>query len=226
MARPIDTARRAALLTRALEVLRTRGAGRTTMSELATALGVKRPTLYFYFPDLSAVLLAAVEDTYRGYAVHIGARLRSIDHPIVALGELARATVEYQHERRELVILLFQLWAAGNTDPEVLLARSRAAGDVLRADLVASVRAGIARGVVAPCDPERIVDLVLTVLDGTIVQSITRQGSATATIDELWRRVLAPLVIARRSATEPARPRPPRKRARPPSPRPPTRGTS
>jgi len=206
MARPIDTARRSALLAQALEVLRARGPGRTTMSELATALGVKRPTLYFYFRDLSALLLAAVEDVYRGYAMHVGARLASIDHPIVALGELARATVEYQRERRELVILLFQLWAAGDTDPEVLLARSRAVGEVLRADLVASLRAGVERGVVAPCDPERIVDLVLTVLDGTIVQSITRLGSdgaATATIDELWRQVLAPLVVA-----------PPRKPAR------------
>src|SRR5512147_1533991 len=118
MARPVDTARRSALLARALEVLRARGPGRTTMSELASALGVKRPTLYFYFRDLSALLLAAVEDVYRAYAVHVAGRLATIDHPIVALGELARATVEYQRERRELVILLFQLWAAGNTDPE------------------------------------------------------------------------------------------------------------
>jgi AcrR family transcriptional regulator len=117
MARRFDAARRTALVTQALEVLRVRGVGRTTMSELATALGVKRPTLYFYFRDLSGLLLAAVEEVYRGYAAHIAARLATIDHPIVALGELARATVAYQRERRDLVILLFQLWAAGDTDP-------------------------------------------------------------------------------------------------------------
>src|SRR5690349_5278457 len=114
MPRTLDLARRSELLAHALDVLRARGPGRTTMSELAAALGVKRPTLYFYFRDLSALLLAAVEDVYRAYAVHIGARLAGIEHPIVALGELARATVDYQRERRELVILLFQLWAAGN----------------------------------------------------------------------------------------------------------------
>lgn len=202
-------------MARALEVLRARGPGRTTMSELAAALGMKRPTLYFYFRDLSALLLAAVEDVYRAYAVHIGGRLAAIEHPIVALGELARATVEYQRERRELVILLFQLWAAGNVDPEVLLARSRAAGELLRAELVVRVRAGIERGVVAPCEPERVVDLVLTVLDGTIVQSITRVGVASDTVDELWRRVLAPLVVE---------PSPPRRRPR--ARRAPTRGTA
>lgn len=212
MARRFDAARRSRLVTEALEVLRARGVGRTTMSELAAALGVKRPTLYFYFRDLSGLLLAAVEEVYRGYATHVAGRLASIDHPIEALGELARATVAFQRERRDLVLLLFQLWAAGDTDPEVLLARSRAAGAILRADLVARLRAGIDRGEVAPCDPEAIVDLVLTVLDGTIVQSITRTGNDTATVDELWRRVLAPLIVAPRPRARAPQPRRPRRR--------------
>lgn len=202
---------------RALEVLRVRGAGRTTMSELAKALGVKRPTLYFYFRDLSGLLVAALEEVYRGYALEVGARLATVEHPLLALAELARATVEYQQERRELVILLFQLWAAGGTDPEVLLARSRAAGEVLRADLVARVRNGIERGVVAPCDPERIVDLVLTVLDGTIVQSVTRSGGAAQAVDELCRRVLSPLIASPptgKSARSRTRSRPPRRAPR------------
>lgn len=207
MARTFDAARRSALVAQTLELLRTRRPGRLTMSELASALGVKRPTLYFYFRDLSGLLLAAVEDVYRAYAVHITARLAPIDHPIEALGELARATVEYQRERRDLVILLFQLWAAGDTDPELLLARSRAAGQVLRADLVSRLRAGIERGVVAPCDPERTVDLVLTVLDGTVVAAVTGSGAPVVAVEELWRQVLAPLIVnpARRRARRPTR---------------------
>lgn len=195
MARTFDAARRSALVAQTLELLRQRRVGRLTMSELATALGVKRPTLYFYFRDLSGLLLAAVEDLYRAYAVHIAGRLAPIEHPVEALGELARATVEYQRERRDLVILLFQLWAAGDTDPELLLARSRAAGQVLRVDLVARLRAGVERGVVTPCDPERVVDLVLTVLDGTIVAAVTGSGAPAVAIDELWRQVLAPMIV-------------------------------
>jgi TetR/AcrR family transcriptional regulator len=209
MARTFDAARRTALVAQTLELMRTRGLGRLTMSELATALGVKRPTLYFYFRDLSGLLLAAVEEVYRAYAVHIAARLAPIDHPVEALGELARATVAYQRERRDLVILLFQLWAAGDAEPELLLARSRAAGQVLRADLVARLRAGVERGVVAPCDPERIVDLVLTVLDGTIVAAVTGSGAPAVAVEELWRQVLAPLIVpppSRRSARRPSRP--------------------
>ncbi|MEZ4404624.1 MAG: TetR/AcrR family transcriptional regulator [Kofleriaceae bacterium] len=210
MARRFDAARRSALVAQALEVFRTRGVGRITMSELATALGVKRPTLYFYFRDLSGLLLAAVEEVYRGYALHVAGRLAAIEHPILALAELARTTVRFQEERRDLVVLLFQLWAAGDADPEALLARSRAAGEILRADLVARLRGGIERGEVAACEPERVVDLVLAVLDGTIVAAVTRTGSAAATVDELWHRVLAPLVVP----PAPGRRRPARPAAR------------
>ena len=54
MPRRPDLARRAELAHAAFEVLRARGM-QTSMRELADALGVKRPTLYFYFPDLGAV---------------------------------------------------------------------------------------------------------------------------------------------------------------------------
>lgn len=197
MARTVDTQRRAELAARALEVLRTRGIGRTTMSELAEALGVKRPTLYFYFRDLTGLLHVAIEDVYRDYFTHVTARVRDIEHPVQALGELARATVEFQRGRRDLVILLFQLWAAGDAQPEELLARARAVGEPLRAELVARLRAGIERKVVARCEPERIVDLVLAVLDGTIVAEVTRGVGGAPVVEELWQRVLAPLVLDR-----------------------------
>src|SRR4029079_12839826 len=54
MARRPDLLRRTELAHAAFEVLRTRGM-QTSMRELAEALGVKRPTPYFYFPDLGAV---------------------------------------------------------------------------------------------------------------------------------------------------------------------------
>lgn len=195
MARPCDHRRRTELAARALEVMRAHGGGRMTMSGLATALGIKRPTLYFYFRDLTGLLHAALESVFRAYLEHVTARTAGIEHPIVALGELARATVEYNRGRRDLVLLLFQLWAAGDADVEELLARNRAVHEPLRAELIARVEDGIARGVVARCDPTRVVDLVLSVLDGTVVQEVTRGAAGEPVVEELWTRVLAPLVI-------------------------------
>lgn len=199
MPRTVDKERRTELARRALDVLRARGIGRTTMSELAEALGVKRPTLYFYFRDLTGLLHASIEDVYRGWLTHVTARVIGIEHPIEALGELARATVEYNRGRRDLVLLLFQLWAAGDADPEELMARSRAANDPLRAELVNRIRAGIDKKIVARCDPERIVELVLVVLDGALVHEVTRGTPGAPVVEELWERVLAPLVVERPS---------------------------
>jgi AcrR family transcriptional regulator len=195
MARPVDTERRAELARRAVEVLRARGPRRTSMSELAEALEIKRPTLYFYFRDLTQLLYAAIDQEYRGWFALVSARVAGVEHPIEALGELARATVEYNRGRRDLVLVLFQLWAAGDAEPEELLRRARAVNAPLRAELVNRLRAGIERKVVARCDPERIVDLVLAVLDGALVQEVTRGLAGTAVVDELWERVLAPLVV-------------------------------
>lgn len=198
MARPVDTERRAELARRAIEVLRERGVRRTSMSELAEALGVKRPTLYFYFQDLTALLYAAIEQEYREWFAKVSARVGGIEHPIAAIGELCVATVEHNRGRRDLVLVLFQLWAAGDADPEELLRRSRAVTAPLRAELVNRVRAGVDRKVVARCDPERVVDLVLAVLDGTLVQEVTRGVSGAAVVDELWERVLAPLMVTKK----------------------------
>ena len=77
MPRRPDLARRAELATAAFEVLRTRGM-QTSMRELAEALGVKRPTLYFYFPDLGAVFETVLEQTYQEHTALVMARIAAL----------------------------------------------------------------------------------------------------------------------------------------------------
>lgn len=212
MARKLDLVRRAELAARAVQVLRARGAHRCTMSDLAEALGVKRPTLYFYFRDLGAVFDVVFEDTQRRYLEHVGRTLADPDaHPIDALAAAARATAEFQEGQRDLVVLLFQLWAHGGSDPERVLARGRELIEPSRQLLVARLAAGIAAGQVAPCDPARVVDLVLAVLDGAMVAQVTRRASPGPVVDELIARVLEPLALRpsrsrRRSHDRPDRP--------------------
>src|SRR5215831_15308320 len=109
MSRAPDFARRAELAAQAFEVLRARGV-RTSMSDLAAALGIKRPTLYFYFKDTGAVLEAVLEETQRSYFAEVSARVAGIAHPIDQLAAVMRVTAELHHERRDRVLLLFQLW--------------------------------------------------------------------------------------------------------------------
>ena len=62
-------------------MLRTRGV-QTSMRELADALGVKRPTLYFYFPDVGSVFETVLDQTYAQLAEHVIAARRPPTHPL------------------------------------------------------------------------------------------------------------------------------------------------
>jgi TetR/AcrR family transcriptional regulator len=203
MPRRIDLARRAKLAHAAFDVLRARGM-QTSMRELADALGLKRPTLYFYFPDLGAVFETVLEEMYLALTEAVLARVREHDHPIDRLRAVIDATLAFHRDRPQLIGGLFQMWALGGRDLSKVLERERRGVLAARDAMVADLRAGIARKDVRPCEPERIVDLVLAFIEGAVVHHVLGIARTDDTTDELARRVLEPLRAQRR-----------RKRARP-----------
>lgn len=204
MPRRPDLARRSELARAAFEVLRTRGM-QTSMRELADALGVKRPTLYFYFPDLGAVFETVLDQMYRALAESVIARTQLADNPLDRLRAVVEATLAFHKERPQLIGGLLQLWAMGGRDVGSILDRERQIVMAGREALVADLRAGIARGEVLPCEPERIVDLVLAVVDGVLVHHVLGIARADDVTEELAARVLEPL--------RPSRPRSRKKRS-------------
>lgn len=192
MPRRPDLARRAELAQRAFDVLRARGTG-TSMRELAEALGVKRPTLYFYFPDLGAVFETVLEQMYQQLAEAVMARVKQADHPLDRLRAVVDATLDYHRERPHLIGGLLQLWAVGGRNIASILDRERQVVLAGRAALVADLEAGVARGDVAPCDPVRVVDLVLAAVDGVLVHHVLGIARSADVSEELAARVLDPL---------------------------------
>jgi AcrR family transcriptional regulator len=197
MPRRPDLARRAALARAALDVLRTRGM-QISMRELADALGIKRPTLYFYFPDLGAVFETVLEQMYQALTDAVMARVREQDHPIDRLRAVIDATLAFHRERPQLIAGLLQLWSLGGRDLSAVLARERRGVLAAREALIADLRSGIARKEVRPCEPERIVDLVLAVIEGAVVHHVLGIARTDDTTAELSARVLEPLRAPRR----------------------------
>ena len=192
MPRRPDMARRTELAQRAFEVLRARGTG-TSMRELADALGVKRPTLYFYFPDLGAVFETVLEQMYQELAEAVMSRVKQADHPLDRLRAVVDATLEYHRARPHLIGGLLQLWAVGGRDVASILDRERQVVIAGRAALVADLEGGISRGEVKPCDAVRVVDLVLAAVDGVLVHHVLGVARSADVSDELAARVLEPL---------------------------------
>jgi len=192
MPRRPDLERRHQLARQAFDVLRTRGM-QTSMRELAEALGVKRPTLYFYFPDLGAVFESVLDQMYRELTTALAAAALKETHPLDRLRAIVDATLAFHRERPQLIGGLFQLWAVGGRDFANLLDRERRIVIAGRDALVADLRAGIARKEVLPCDPARIVDLVLAVVDGVLVHHVLGIARPDEVIEELADRVLEPL---------------------------------
>lgn len=187
-------AKRREIAARAFEAIRARGVHRTTMSDIAAALEMKRPTLYWYFKDLGEIFDAVVQDTDARLRAFVAGRLTDARHPIDYLDELMQASVDFYEGRRDYIIVLFQLWAvSASQDPERILRRGREFIEPVREALVARVRQGIDEGLVAPCDADKIVDLVLSVIDGAQVQRVTRDAAMRPILDAFREYVLAPL---------------------------------
>ena len=192
MPRRPDLARRAELATAAFEVLRTRGV-QTSMRELADALGVKRPTLYFYFPDLGAVFESVLDQMYGELGQFVMKRLEAVNHPLDRLRMVVQATLEFHRERPQLISGLLQLWSVSGRDFAKLLDRESRIVEGSRAALVADLRAGIARKDASPCDPEHVVGLVLAVLSGVLVHHVLGIARPDGVIEEMAARIIEPL---------------------------------
>jgi AcrR family transcriptional regulator len=192
MPRRPDLERRLQLAQAAFEVLRVRGM-QTSMRELADALGVKRPTLYFYFPDLGAVFETVLDQMYREITTEITTKAMQHAHPLDRLRAVVDATLAFHKERPQLIGGLLQLWAVGGRDVANLLERERKVVIAGRDALIADLRAGIARKDVLPCDPARVVDLVLAVVDGVLVHHVLGVARHDEVVEELVDRVLEPL---------------------------------
>ncbi|MEO7733843.1 MAG: helix-turn-helix domain-containing protein, partial [Kofleriaceae bacterium] len=144
MPRRPDLARRAELASAAFEVLRVRGM-QTSMRELADALGIKRPTLYFYFPDLGAVFETVLEQLYQALTDAVLARVAAQSHPIDRIRAVIDGVLAFHRDRPQLISGLFQLWALGGRDLSIVLERERRGVLAAREAMIAELRAGIAR---------------------------------------------------------------------------------
>lgn len=114
--RPISLEKRRSLALAAFEVVRERGAHNVTMSDLASALGMKRPTLYWYFRDLGHVFDIVFEHVLEKQRALVAEHITAVSHPIDQVMAYADAIEAYFQQEGATMISLVTFWGATESD--------------------------------------------------------------------------------------------------------------
>lgn len=217
MARPPELEKRRDLARAAVEVLQREGSD-VSMAFLADALGVKRPTLLYHFATKAHILEAALVDLLSEQATFVLERVGQHAHPIDRIFAQLQAVHAFHHGREGHVVFLTQAIAssAGTRVAELIDIGNRVF-EAHRQAAVELLRAGIAEGTVAPCDPEALVATTRALTDGLMVQRVMTGVDLAPVHRLIWERLLAPLKIeAKAPALAPRAPAPaPKKRGKP-----------
>lgn len=193
MARTPDTTRRLELATRAAEILERDGLGLSSEA-LANALGVKRPTLLYHFPTHGHVVEEALVALMSEQAVVVMAALERHEHPIDRLFAQMKAVHEFHRGREHRIVFLTQAIATlGGERGRAIVERGVEVFATQRRAAAERVRAGVAQGLVAPCDADALVATMRAITDGLMVQRVTDGLDLAAAHALVWQHLLEPL---------------------------------
>lgn len=197
MPRPVNHARRQSLARQAFALLRAAPTG-LTMTELAARLGLKRPTLYYYFADTTAIADAAAADLLTRLHAHLVAQLVGRHHPVDFLDAWVEAArTFFAASPTDLALYATVLAQADSAAAAASVARLEAHLRPVEDSAVRTLRDGLARGLVEPCDPEAVVALVSATLHGALLTWHAQGRAPDVTLGALWSLALAPLRIPR-----------------------------
>ncbi len=193
MPRPAEPQKRLDLARRAVEVLQHEGFD-VSMTRLAEALEIKRPTLLYHFPTRAHIVEIALEDLLREQTVHVLQRIADVDHPIDRLYAQLRAMHEFHAGREKRIVFLSQAIAAsgGARMAEIIEVGNRVFAPYRQA-AIDLVRAGVDEGRVKDCDADALIAVIRALTDGLLVQRVMTGQDLTPIHEFLWTHLLQPL---------------------------------
>ena len=175
MSRTGGEATRRRLLTEAVRLFGRQGYEGTSLDAVATAAGVRKQTLLYYFPSKDALLQACVEETSRRVALALSDALEEesssgkAEAVVRTVFRLAEEWPEFPQFIRE----------AGRLGPEVI-ERFAAELEALRLRALAFLANGMLEGQIREQDPA----LLLFTLYTAVVGSLTEAGVLRAVVGE------------------------------------------
>jgi AcrR family transcriptional regulator len=176
-----------------------------SMTRLAQALEMRRPTLLYHFANAGEVAMAALEDLLIAQTTFVLTKIALHTHPLDRL--FARLTaIQAFHSGHDpdgtdgdptdvgRVVFLTQAVATlGDAKVRQMIAIANQVFEVHRAAQKRAIEAAIHDGLVAPCDVDALTNLIRTVNDGMLIQRVVNDIPAQPLLDFIWTHVLEPL---------------------------------
>jgi AcrR family transcriptional regulator len=195
MGRPIDIDKRLELARDAIAVLLQEGLD-LSMARLAEALGMKRPTLLYYFPDKAAIAVTALEDLLTQQAMFVLEHMGRHDHPLDQIYAQVQAIHAFHHGNETRIIFLAQAIASASRERmQLFIEVGNRVFEPHRLAMIERLRCAMADGTMRPCDPEALMQLVRCVNDGLIVQRVMTNIELGPAHELFWKHVLEPLKV-------------------------------
>jgi AcrR family transcriptional regulator len=194
MARTTDPTRRTDLARQAFDIVKERGLRNTSMSDIAKGLGIKRPTLYWYFKDLGQIVECVLEELLDEQDAFLAGQLGELSHPIDLLDGFVERVNQFFAGREELVHILLEFSSAARPgQPNPVIERVRDRVERRRSFAIQMLEQGIEDGLVAPCDVPALVDLVSAAVDGALLHRISLGIDERSFCEAIRRHILGPL---------------------------------
>jgi AcrR family transcriptional regulator len=188
MARRSDTRER--LIEAAVEVIDERGVNRLRLREVAERVGIAEPSIYKFFTNRDALVIAASVVRYeRGLLdlsvafVRLVDEARSLDDLRAAVRTIMRAA--FAEERARVRSTRLNVLGMAQTRPELaaeLLVAQREASALLGRGLARAAAMGWIR---ADVDPAALAFWAYTVINGRVIVELDPERSGAETWDEL-----------------------------------------
>ncbi len=193
MGRPVDKQKRQEICSQAIEFLKENGLN-TSTSALAEGIGIKRPTLLYYFPERALLFEQGLANLLAEQAVFVVGRISQHTHPIDQLYAQVRAVHEFHHDRETRVLFLTQALAVAGTErTRHIVEIGNQAFEAHRQALTKRIREGIDAGIIHPCSPDALIRICRAAIDGLMVQRVMTGCDLAPVHALLWEGLLQPL---------------------------------
>lgn len=172
----IEKARKEQIISVAAGLFRDKGFQKTSLEDIATAVGVSRGVLFYYFKGKSEIGEQTVLTSLREYGNYVQERVAKKRTAHGRLFEFIEACVAYHTERPQVYVEYLELLGS-LPDEGDRFTLTKAANQRTRSMLVGLIEAGQSDGDIASVNPRALADVIQAFIDGMMETNAMEPGA-------------------------------------------------